>query len=57
MPFCKFLKPYEGYAAGQVVDLPGRLSYKLRSAGVVVKVAPPALRAKSAAKKAVKKVK
>lgn len=42
MPFCKFLKPYPGYTVGQVVDLPGRLSYRLRDLGVVVKVDPSA---------------
>ncbi len=41
MPFCKFIKPYPGYTVGQVVDLPGKLSYKLRDAGVVVKVDAP----------------
>lgn len=57
MPFCKFLKPYAGYTAGQIVDLPGKLSYKLRAEGVVVKVetAAPAPAKKIAAKKAGKK--
>lgn len=55
MPFCKFLKPYPGYTVGQVVDLPGRLSYRLRDLGVVVKVDPNVPAKKIAAKKATKK--
>lgn len=44
MPFCQFVKPYPGYSVGQVVDLPGRLSYKLRTAGVVVKADAPVIK-------------
>lgn len=47
MPFVRFLKDYQGsttnnifYQAGTVIDLPGRMSYALRSEGVVEKVAP-----------------
>ena len=52
MPYVKFLRDYQGtttsnvfYKAGTVVDLPGRMSYALRSEGVVVKVAPVKTRA------------
>ena len=57
MPYVKFVKHYPGYTVGQVVDLPGKLSYKLRTLGVVVKYDPnaPAPAAKKAARKAVKK--
>jgi len=47
MPYVRFVRDYQGpitnevfYAAGTVVDLPGRMSYALRSEGVVEKVAP-----------------
>jgi hypothetical protein len=47
MPFVRFLRDYQGtvtnnvyYTAGTVVDLPGRMSYALRTEGVVEKVAP-----------------
>jgi len=57
MPYVKFVKHYPGYTVGQVVDLPGKLSYQLRDLGVVVKFDPnaPAPVAKKAAKKATKK--
>lgn len=45
MPFVQFVRDYQGtitnnvfYQAGTVVDLPGRMSYALRTEGVVVKV-------------------
>ncbi len=60
MPYVKFLKHYPGYHVGQVIDLPGRLTWELKAQGVVVRVDAPAFApvkptTKAAAKRASKK--
>lgn len=42
MPWVEFLKDYPPYKKGQQVDLPGRLTWKLKAEHVVVRIEPPA---------------
>ena len=54
MPWVKFLKDYKPYKQGQIIDLPSfKLAFRLKNAGVLVRVAPPA---SAAAKAMVKKL-
>lgn len=61
MPYVKFLLPYPGYTVGQVVDLPGKLTWRLKALHVVVRVEAPTFGTvagkKTTAKKAAKKIK
>ena len=54
MPWVKFLKDHKPYKVGQVVDLPSfKVAFRLKNAGVLVRVAPPA---SATAKNLVKKL-
>ena len=47
MPWVEFLKDYLPYKKGQKVDLPGRLTWKLKAEKVVVRIEPPGARRES----------
>lgn len=51
MPWVEFLKDYPPYKKGQKIDLPGRLTWKLKAEKVVARIEPPA----SAVKKFIKR--
>jgi len=52
MPWVKFLKDHKQYKKDQVVDLPSyRAAFRLKNAGIVVRVAPPASALKKAARR------
>ena len=59
MPWVKFLTGYETYKAGTEVDLPGRLTWRLLTAGVVERIPEPTVKpvAKKASAKSAKKAK
>jgi len=41
MPWVEFLRDYPPYKKGQKVDLPGRLTWKLKAEKVVARIEPP----------------
>ena len=54
MPWVKFLKDYKPHKKGDVVDLPSyREAFRLKNAGVLVRVNPPA---SATVKKAVRRI-
>lgn len=52
MPWVKFVKDHKQYKKGQVIDLPSyREAFRLKNAGVLVRVDPP-----GGVKKAVRRI-